>query len=97
MAGKIVFNNFALTFAVFLLFLISNTAIAYHHHALIDLSHDDCPICATAHVTSFALHDFTTPILQHTSVKVSILLPHEYHSNTKPIFLTQLNSRAPPE
>jgi hypothetical protein len=99
MAGKIVRGKFALTltFSVFLLFLISNTAIAHHHHALDDLSHGDCPICATAHVTSFAAHDFTTPIVQQTSITVSVLLPHEFHSHINPIFLTHLNNRAPPK
>jgi hypothetical protein len=96
MLGKIVHKRYVLTFAVFLVFLISNTAIAYHHHPSDDLSHDDCPICATAHVSSFAVHDFSAPKVQCANITVSELTPREYHFFFNPLFLTQLHNRAPP-
>jgi hypothetical protein len=96
MIGKIFYKKFALTLAVILLFLASNTALAYHHHALDNMSHHDCPICATAHVSSSAVHDFSTPAMRHANIAVSVLTPHEHHVEINPIFLTCLNNRAPP-
>jgi hypothetical protein len=89
-------HKIVLPLVVLLLFLITNTAIAYHHHDHNDQSHDECPICATAHVTSFAEHDFSTLDIQYKSIAVSDPIPRESHSFNNPIFLTHLNSRAPP-
>jgi hypothetical protein len=96
MTGKMVHKRFALTLAVLLVFLISNMAIAYHHHALDELSHDDCPICATANVTSSAVHDFSPPTVQQTGITVSVLTPNEHHTHINPIFLAYRKNRSPP-
>jgi hypothetical protein len=97
MTANVINKRFALTLAIFLVYLISNTAIAYHHHALDNLSHHDCPICATAHISSSAIHDFSTPTVRHEGITVSVLIPHEHHTQINPIFLTYLNNRAPPQ
>jgi len=96
MTSEKVHKKYVLPLVVLLLFLITNTAIAYHHHDHEDLSHDDCPICATAHVTSAAEHDFSVPVVQYKIIAVIDLIPHEVHSFINPLFLTHLNSRAPP-
>jgi hypothetical protein len=96
MTSEKVQKKYVLPLVVLLLFLITNTAIAYHHHGHVDLSHDDCPICATAHVTSFAEHDFSTSTVQYEIIAGFDLIPHERHTFISPLFLTHLNSRAPP-
>ena len=96
MTGQFINKRVAFTFAVFLLFLITNTAIAFHHHPLDDQAHDDCPICATAHVTSFAEFDFSAPVIQCPGITVSDLIPREYESFFEPLLLTHHYKRAPP-
>ncbi len=85
-----------LSLIVVLLFFISSTAITYHHHDLGDTAHNDCPICATAHVTSFAEFDGSTPVSLNTSIAVLDPIPHDSIIYRTPAFLIHLNSRAPP-
>ena len=96
MRSNNIHKKYVLPLVALLLFLITNTAIAYHHHDHVDLSHDDCPICVTAHVTSLAEHDFSSPTVQYNIIAVFYLIPHECHLFIDPLFLTHLNSRAPP-
>ena len=95
MAGNLAHKKSMFAFAVFVLFLVSNTAFAFHHHQG-DLSHDDCPICFTAQVASSVDHDFSALNIQFTNITVSDLIPREYHSFFKPLILTPQNNRAPP-
>jgi hypothetical protein len=96
MTGKKVHIRFALTLAILLLLLIANVAIAYHHHDLDESSHHDCPVCATAYVTSSAVHDFSTPTVEQTGITFSVLTSHEHDTCINPIFLAYLGNRSPP-
>ena len=96
MTGKNLHKRFTLFFAVLLVFLITNTAIAYHHHAFDISSHADCPICAISQGTSFADFNVSASNVQPANTVVFKLISRKYHALFNPVFLKNHNSRAPP-
>jgi hypothetical protein len=96
MTGKNVHKRFTLIFAVLLVFLVTNTAIAYHHHDFNISSHAECPICAISLGTSFADFDISASNVQPANTDVFKLIPRKYQALFNPVFLKNRNSRAPP-
>jgi hypothetical protein len=89
-------KQLTLVLVVLATLFVSNLEIALDHHDLDNLPLNVCPICAFSHSLSFVDHSLPALNVAVNYCLVAIHLPAEKSFFHNPVYLLDLQNRAPP-
>jgi hypothetical protein len=96
MSVKVQYGKVVLDFAILAVFLLSNTAFAFHHHASDHPASEHCHICYVHHHSATAIHAAPDRTISYTGHVIHEPTPPVANLPAPSIFLELANYRAPP-